>query len=84
MILKSIMFTRENITLVVIALCVISTVYLFKEMRTLKNAPPQVMRVPYPVQVPRERMEAPPSSQTRRLEVEEEEVEGNLEENDED
>ena len=53
-------------------------------MRDLKNAPPQVMRVPYPVQVPRERMEAPPSSQTRQLEVEEEEVEGNLEENDED
>ena len=76
------MFTRENITLVVIAICVISTVYLFKEMRDLKNAPPQVMRVPYPVQVQRERMEAPPSSQTRQLEVEEEEIED--EENDED
>ena len=77
------MFTRENITLVVIAICVISTVYLFKEMRDLKNAPPQVMRVPYPVQVQRERMAAPPSSQTRHLEVEEEEIEDD-EENDED
>jgi hypothetical protein len=82
MLLKSIMFTRENITLVVIALCVISTVYLFKEMRDLKNAPPQVMRVPYPVQMSKERMEAPPVSQTRQIEVheeeEEEEVKGSL------
>lgn len=77
------MFTRENITLVVIALCVISTIYLFKEMRDLKNAPPQVMRVPYPVQVQREPMEARPSSQTRQLEVSEEEIDDD-EENDED
>lgn len=75
------MFTRENITLVVIGICVISTIYLFKEMRDLKNAPPQVMRVPYPVQVPRERMEAPPIAQTRQIEVEEEEDEDNFEEN---
>lgn len=75
------MFTRENITLVVIALCVISTIYLFKEMRDLKNAPPQVMRVPYPVQVQREQMAAPPS--TKQLEVSEED-EDIMEENDED
>lgn len=75
------MFTRENITLVVIALCVISTVYLFKEMRDLKNTPPQVMRVPYPVHMSKERMEAPPDTQTRQIEVheeEEEEVKGSL------
>ena len=50
-------------------------------MRDIKNAPPQVMRVPYPVQVPREQMAAPPS--TKQLEVTEE-VEDELEENDED
>lgn len=47
------MFSRENITLGVILICVIATVYLFKEMKDMKSAldkPPQIVRVPVPVQ----------------------------------
>lgn len=48
------MFSRENITLVVIFVCVVATVYLFKEMNSMKSQldkPPQIIKMPYPVHV---------------------------------
>jgi len=48
------MFSRENITLIVIFVCVVATVYLFKEMNSMKSQldkPPQIIKMPYPVHV---------------------------------
>jgi len=48
------MFNRENITLVVIFVCVVATVYLFKEINSMKSQldkPPQIIKMPYPVHV---------------------------------
>ena len=65
------MLSRENITLIVIALCVLSSIYLFKELRDLKNTPPQIMRVPYPVPT----FQKSPEQTVKTVEVEEKEDE---------
>lgn len=63
------MLSRENIILAAIVVCVISTLYLFKEVRQMKNTPPQMVRVPYPVQLPQQQVEA---REPKKIEVVEE------------
>lgn len=48
------MMSRDTMVIVAIALCVFATIYLLKEMKDMKaiiNKPPQIMRIPYPVQM---------------------------------
>lgn len=70
------MLSRDTMVIVAIAVCVIATVYLFKEMRDMKatvNKPPQILRVPYPVQM--EERERPVQMEERERPVKRVEVE---------
>lgn len=69
------MLTRENMVLVTIALCVFATIYLFKEMKDVKsslNKPPQILRVPVPMQM-EERRERTREPVVKKVEVAEDE-----------
>ena len=66
------MLSRENMMLVVIAICVLSSLYLFKEVRDLKNTPPQIMRVPYPVKTIEKNTEQNTTEEKQDEEIEEE------------
>lgn len=73
------MFSRENISLIVIVMCVVATVYLFKEMNSMKSQldkPPQIIKMPYPVHV---------NTNSKKINVQEtnEETEDELEDEDE-
>lgn len=70
------MLSRENMILVVIAICVLSSLYLFKEVRDLKNTPPQIMRVPYPVQT----IQKIPEQTTKKIVVEEKQEDEEIDE----
>lgn len=68
------MLSRDTMVIVAIAVCVIATVYLFKEMRDMKatvNKPPQILRVPYPVQMERPVQMEERERPVKRVEVEE-------------
>ena len=70
------MLSRDTMVIVAIAVCVIATVYLFKEMRDMKaivNKPPQILRVPYPVQMVEERKRPVMKKRVEVEEVEEDE-----------
>ena len=75
------MFTKENISIVAVVVCLLATVYLYRELKELKNTPPQVMKVPYPVHVAPKPIAPEQREESKSLAVEEIDEEA---ENDED
>jgi hypothetical protein len=75
------MFTKENISIVAVVVCLLATVYLYRELKELKNTPPQIMKVPYPVHVAPKPISPEQGEESKRLAVEEidEEAENNEE-----